>query len=69
MEFIFVCPETNQVFDSEDFKIIDNNGVKTDDFGNKYLDAKVELLSPCPCCGKIHVFHARDLACPFGNAD
>ena len=69
MEFIFVCPKHQAVFETDDFTIIDNNGVKTDDRGDKYLDAKVQINNPCPLCGQKHVFHAKDLACPFGNND
>jgi hypothetical protein len=67
MEFIFVCPETHAVFNSEDFKIIENKGIKTDAAGNKTLDAKVALTGPCPLCGKKHVYHASELSCPFSG--
>ena len=65
MEFVFVCTEANKTFNSNAFKIIDNNGVKIDRAGNKVLDAKVVLEDPCPFCGKKHVYQAKDLSCPF----
>lgn len=68
MKFIFVCPEKNRIFESDNFKIIDHQGVKEDDAGNKFLDAKVELSSSCPFCGKKHIFYAAELMCPFEPA-
>ena len=65
MRFIFICPEKYQVFESGDFKIIENRGVKVDQTGKKFLDAKVELVPSCPFCEKKHVFHASELMCPF----
>ena len=65
MKFLFVCPEKNDVFESNAFKIIEHQGVKVDEAGNKFLDAKIELDFPCPFCGKKHVFHATELSCPF----
>jgi hypothetical protein len=65
VRFIFVCPHKNEVFESSDFKIMDNRGVTTDDAGNKTLDAKVALNKPCPFCGQKHVYHASELSCPF----
>lgn len=69
MELIFVCPETDAVFRSRNFDITENNGVQTDSSGNKYLDAKVVLKHPCPVCGRMHVYPAGELSCPFGNLD
>ncbi len=68
MQFLFVCPETGQSFETHDFRLIDHQGIKTDKAGHRYLDAKVELMSPCPFCGKKHVFHADELTCPFAPA-
>ena len=65
MEFLFVCPEENRSFESADFRIVDNRGVTTDLAGNRTLDAKVALNSPCPFCGRLHVFRAVELRCPF----
>jgi len=65
VKFIFVCPNENEVFESSDFKILDNRGIITDDAGNKSLDAKVALDKPCPICGQKHVYHASELSCPF----
>jgi hypothetical protein len=65
MRLIFTCPEKNKVFESEDFEIIDNRGVTTDNQGNRILDARVALKNPCPLCGQEHVFHVSELACPF----
>lgn len=65
MEFIFICPETNEVFESVNFSITDNKGVQTDENGNRFLDARVKLNDPCPFCGKYHTYQANELACPF----
>jgi len=67
LNFIFVCPTHNRVFESTDFRVIENRGVFAGPDGNKFLDAKVVLDRPCPLCGQIHVFRAADLACPFGE--
>jgi len=66
MKFIFVCPTRNRVFESADFKVLENGGVITDAAGNKTLDARVALTEPCPFCGSRHVYPAGELACPFG---
>jgi hypothetical protein len=67
MKFVFVCPNQNEVFESSDFTILDNRGVVCDEAGNKTLDAKVALKNPCPFCGAKHVYHARELSCPFSG--
>ena len=69
MKFIFTCPENYMPFETDNFSIMDNNGVKTDHQGQKYLDAKIQINDPCPLCSQKHIFHAKDLACPFGNDD
>jgi uncharacterized Zn finger protein (UPF0148 family) len=65
MKFIFICPIDNKTFESENFCIMENRGVVTDETGNKMLDANVALNEPCPFCGKTHVYHAGELPCPF----
>lgn len=65
MEFIFVCPKRKKTFESADFKIIENQGVITNSFGNNRLDAKVKLNIQCPFCGEQHVYQASELSCPF----
>ena len=65
VSFIFVCPGENGMFESADFKIVDNRGVATDNAGNRILDAKVALNEPCPFCGEKHIYHASELSCPF----
>lgn len=65
MKFVFVCPERNAVFESADFRIVDNRGVVADADGNRQLDARVVLNEPCPFCGRRHAYHASELACPF----
>lgn len=65
MEFLFVCPEKNEIFKSADFTIVENRGIKTDTAGNKVLDATVKLSRGCPYCGKKHTYPAHELACPF----
>jgi hypothetical protein len=67
MKFSFVCPKTGGVFESADFRVVDNRGVTLDKFGNKMLDAGVELTRPCPLCTEKHTYHARELLCPFGT--
>ena len=69
MDFKFVCPHTQQLFDTEKFDIIDNRGVITDVSGQKILDAKVILTEPCPHCGQRHIYHANDMLCPFTGSD
>ena len=68
MEFIFICPIYNRVFESAAFRMDQNRGVQTDDSGNKFLDAMVVLEEPCPFCGEKHRFNASDLSCPFRSA-
>ena len=65
MEFLFVCPEENRIFENADFRIVDNRGVTTDLAVNRTLDVKVALNRPCPFCGRLHVFRAAELSCPF----
>ena len=65
MDFIFVCPETRQVFQSSNFEITENNGVRIAPDGSRSLDAKVALREPCPHCGGRHLYHASELLCPF----
>ena len=65
MKFIFVCPNRNEVFESAEFRIIENRGVVTNAAGNRTLDAKVALNEPCPLCGEKHVYDAGELSCPF----
>jgi len=67
MKLIFVCPRQNAVFETGDFRVIDNRGVITDAAGNKRLDAKGAIEHSCPICGEIHVYPASELACPFGG--
>ena len=69
MKCIFVYPTQNKVFESADFRILENKGILTDDAGNKTLDAKVALNEPCPFCGQKHVYHAGELSCPFSGPD
>ena len=65
MEFIFVCSKHNKPFESADFTIEENKGVVTDESGNKTLDARVVLITPCPFCGEKHTYHSSELVCPF----
>jgi hypothetical protein len=67
VEFVFVCPNRLESFYSADFLITENRGVACDAAGNRYLDARVQLTSPCPLCGESHDFAAKDLVCPFGG--
>lgn len=65
MKLVFVCPENNKAFETDDFEVIEDKGFKTDESGEKIWDAKVELNSACPFCGKRHVFRVSELPCPF----
>lgn len=47
--------------------MINNNGIKIDDNGNKILDARIKLDNPCPFCGTYHEFHANEMMCPFSG--
>jgi hypothetical protein len=67
MEFMFVCPEKNEIFQTRYFCMINNNGIKIDENGNKILDARIKLDNPCPFCGKYHEFHANEMMCPFSG--
>lgn len=67
MKLVFVCPDQNKVFESDHYRVTENNGVVCDAAGKRSLDAKVALDSPCPLCGKMHVYHASELSCPFGG--
>jgi hypothetical protein len=65
MKSLFVCLEENRFFESADSKIVDNRGVTTDLAGNRTLDVKVVHNRPFPFRGRLHVFRAADLPCPF----
>jgi len=65
MKLVFVCPENNKAFESGDFTVIEDNGIKIGETGNKVWDAKVELTSSCPFCSRKHVFRVSELPCPF----
>ena len=67
MRLVFVCPATGARFFSERYEIAENKGVQTAPDGSKILDAKVALTEACPFCGQKHVYHASELACPFGT--
>ncbi len=67
MNFSFVCPCRNEIFETDAFTILDNQGVVTDAAGNKTLDAKVALDHPCPLCGERHIYRAEELVCPYGG--
>jgi hypothetical protein len=65
MELIFVCPLKRESFFSGHFELTDNRGIAVDADGNRYLNARIRLTTPCPACGKHHEYHANELACPF----
>ncbi|MFZ1985294.1 MAG: hypothetical protein WAU91_12830 [Desulfatitalea sp.] len=67
MQLVFVCPQTEKSFYSEHYEIVEHKGVRMDADGRKTLDAKVALTEPCLFCGQRHVYHAGELACPFGG--
>ena len=69
MNFIFICPNPNKVFESADFSVIENRGVISDGAGNKTLDSKVEMREPHPICGEKDVYHVNELLCPFHGLD
>jgi hypothetical protein len=65
MKFIFFCPEKHRAFETGDYRIIKDKGVKTDESGNKVWDAKVEVAAPCPVCGRRHIVDVTKVLCPF----
>jgi len=67
MKLIFVCPNQNKVFETADYRIVENKGVITDTAGNKALDAKVVLNAHCPYCCQKHIYHVSELSCPFSG--
>lgn len=67
MQLVFVCPQAQKSFYSEHYEIVANKGVQTDAAGRKTLDAAVALTEACPFCGQKHLYHANELACPFGT--
>ncbi|WP_373500998.1 hypothetical protein [Desulfococcus sp.] len=67
MKLIFTCPVAGREFERGDFRLVDNRGVVVDGEGNRRLDARVRLNSPCPHCGGIHEYDADRLACPFSG--
>ena len=68
MKLIFVCPTHDKAFGSAQYRVRENKGVVCDAAGNRFLDAEVALDTPCPFCGAMHVYHARELSCPFGSS-
>jgi len=65
MKLVFVCPEDHKTFETDDFEVIEDKGIKIGESGDKIWDAKVQLTLDCPFCGKRHVFCAGELPCPF----
>ena len=65
MNFIFVCPSKNDTFETDAFSIIENRGIRTDQQGEKHLDAMVRVDIACPFCGEHHIYRADELVCPF----
>ena len=63
MKFIFLCPDTDRIFEAGDFRIVEGRGVVTDPSGSKAWDATVTVI--CPFCEKPHTYRANELACPF----
>jgi hypothetical protein len=64
MKLVFVCPNNHKAFQTDQFNIIQDNGVKIAETGQRVWDARVELTSACPFCGKIHEYHVSELPCP-----
>ncbi|MDY6906028.1 MAG: hypothetical protein SWH61_15230 [Thermodesulfobacteriota bacterium] len=69
MELIFVCPAVGKVFHSDQYRIMENRGIKRGTDGSRTLDASVSLTAPCPYCGQMHTYHASELACPFNETN
>jgi hypothetical protein len=64
MKFVFICPQRQESFLSDNFQIAENRGIAVDEAGQRYLDARIRLTAPCPFCGEYHEYHANELACP-----
>ena len=60
LKFTLACPEHNQVFESADFRIVDNRGVVAGPDGSKVLEAKVALDRPSPWYGIPTTFIGRE---------
>lgn len=67
MELVFTCPQTQQVFRTDDYRIVEDRGFTVDGAGRRRLLMKVAAGPPCPFCGGRHVYDAEELACPFGG--
>ena len=67
VNFIFICPNEIEMFESSNFKMFDNRDVTTDNVGNKSRDARVVLNEPCPLYGQKHVSHASELLRPLAG--
>jgi len=65
MELVFQCPRTGENFSTEEYSLVDNEGVVSNQRGEKVLKAKVAVTSPCPHCRQFHIYRAEDLACPL----
>lgn len=68
MQLLFTCPRTQREFESDDYAIVQDQGVRTGPDGEKYWDAKVALNPACPFCGQKHRFAVSELSCPFSPA-
>jgi hypothetical protein len=68
MKLVFTCALKEWVFRSDEYRVIEHRGVSVDAAGRKRLDMQVQLSTPCPFCGELHIYAADELACPLtGN--
>jgi len=62
-KLVFVCPENHKAFQTHHFNIIQDNGTKITETGQRVWDAMVQLASACPVCRKIHGYQVSALPC------
>lgn len=67
MKLVFTCESSRQVFQSDGYRIVENRGITVDAAGRKRLDMQVQLSTPCPFCGELHIYPADELPCPLAG--
>jgi hypothetical protein len=65
MKLLFLCPENHKAFETDQFNIVEDKGIKITETGQRVWDAKVELTAACPFCGKTHTYQVSEVPCPW----